>query len=156
MKVEIKQMPELHLGTIRHVGSYEQIGRAFARLGQILGPETALFMQHGSAMIAVYYDDPGSVPADRLRSDAAIVLPPDLALPVGLVEQHVPAGQFGCALHVGPYEQLGEAWRRPKGEWLPASGHQAGTGPSYEVYLNDPTTTPKPELRTEMYIPIAD
>jgi len=76
-------------------------------------------------------------------------------MPEGLVEQRIPAGRYASALHVGPYEKLGDAWARFMGEWLPASGHRMGTGPSYEIYLNDPMKVPKHELRTEMYIPIA-
>ena len=155
MNVEIKQIPERRLGTVRHVGPYNQIPLAFERLGQILGPAAASLRQRGSAMIAIYHDDPESVPLEQLRSDAAVIVPPDLALPDGLVEQRIPAGRYACALHVGPYEQLGDAWARFMGEWLPAGGHRVGSGPSYEIYLNDPTTTPKPELRTEMYIPLA-
>jgi AraC family transcriptional regulator len=83
------------------------------------------------------------------------VVPPDVALPAGLVEQRIPGGRYACAIHVGPYEQLGDTWARFMGEWLPRSGHRIADGPCYEVYLNDPTTTPKPELRTEMRIPLA-
>jgi AraC family transcriptional regulator len=156
MQVEIKQVPDLRLGTVRHIGPYNQIPVAFERLGQILGQAAAdLFRQRGSEMIAIYHDDPESVPVDLLRSDAAIVVPPDVALPAGLVEQRIPGGRYACAIHVGPYEQLGDTWARFMGEWLPRSGHRIADGPCYEVYLNDPTTTPKPELRTEMRIPLA-
>jgi AraC family transcriptional regulator len=45
-----------------------------------------------------------------------------------------------CAhtVHVGPYEQLGDAWARLLGEWVPASGNRIGDGVSYEIYLNTP------------------
>lgn len=155
MDVEIKEMPELRLGTVRHVGPYNQIPLAFERLGELLGPAAADLRQRGAAMIGIYHDDPESVPLDQLRSDAAVAVPPDLAMPDGLVEQRIPAGRYARALHVGPYEQLGDVWARLMGEWLPASGHRVGSGPSYEIYLNDPGTTPKPELRTEIYIALA-
>jgi AraC family transcriptional regulator len=156
MNVEIKNMPELRLAAVRHVGPYEGIPEAFERIGQFLGSDAALFRQHGATMIAVYHDDPEAVLAELLRSDAAIVVPPGLNVPDGLVDEKIPAGRFACVVHVGPYEQLGDVWRRFKGEWLPASGHHAATGPSYEIYLNDPATTPKADLRTEMCIPVGD
>ncbi len=122
---------------------------------EILGPAADAFRQRGAALMAIYHDAPESVPLHELRSDAAIVVPPELPMPEGLVEQRMTAGRFACALHVGPYEQLPDAWAGLMGEWLPASGHRVGEGPSYELYLNDPTTTPKAVLRTEMYLPLA-
>jgi AraC family transcriptional regulator len=82
------------------------------------------------------------------------VVPEEVPLPAGLVEQRLPAGRYAHTLHIGPYEQLGDAWARFMGEWLPASGHRIGDGVSYEIYLNTPAEVPKEELRTEMYIPI--
>jgi AraC family transcriptional regulator len=154
MHVEIKQMPERRVGTVRHVGPYNQIPEAFGRLGAIAGP-AGLFRRPDAAMIALYHDDPDTTPQDQLRSDAAIAVAEDVPLPTGLVEQRIGAGRYACAEHVGPYEQLGDAWARLMGEWLPASGHRVGNGVSFELYKNDPTKVPKEELRTEMYIPIA-
>lgn len=154
MAVEIKEMPELRVATVRHTGPYNQISEAFERLGEIAGP-AGLVSQPGAAMLGIYHDDPDSTPPDQLRSEAALVVPENMPLPEGVVEQHLPAGRYACALHVGPYEQLGDAWARFMGEWLPASGHRIGNGASYEIYLNDPTNTPKEELRTEIYISIA-
>jgi AraC family transcriptional regulator len=50
---------------------------------------------------------------------------------------------------------LGDTWARFMGEWLPASGHRVGTGPSFEVYRNTPAQVPKDQLVTELYVPIA-
>jgi effector-binding domain-containing protein len=37
---------------------------------------------------------------------------------------------------------------------LPANGHRAAN-PSYEVYLNNPMTTPKADLLTEIFLRLA-
>ena len=154
MDVQITPRPELRVGTVRHLGPYNQIPQAFERLGAIAGP-AGLFRQPGVTMIGIYHDDPETTPQEQLRSDAGIVMPEATPLPDGLVEQRIPAGLYASAVHVGPYEQLADAWARFMGEWLPSSGHRMGAGASYEIYANDPTTVPKEELRTEMFIPIA-
>jgi AraC family transcriptional regulator len=153
MQVEIKQMPEFRVATVRHTGPYNQIPVAFERLGAVAGP--AGLFQTGATVLAIYHDDPETTPQDELRSDAAVVIAADVPLPEGLVEQHLAAGRYACALHVGPYEKLGDAWARFMGEWLPASGHRVGSGASYEIYLNDPAKVAKDDLRTEMYIALA-
>lgn len=153
MQVEIIERPELRVGTIRHVGPYNQIPRAFERLGAIAG-RAGLFAQPEAAMVALYHDDPESTPHDQLRSDAAIVVGGATALPSELVEQRIPAGRYARTTHVGPYERLGDAWLRLMGEWLPASGYRLGAGVSYEMYVSDPATVAPEERRTDLYIPI--
>ena len=147
MNVTIKDQPELRVAGIRHIGPYHEIGRAFGKLGAIAGPA----MKPGMQMIGVYHDDPATTPPEKLRSDAAITLPGGAHAPNGLVEQRVPAGRYASVVHVGPYEGLPAAWAQLKNDWLPASGHAMGH-PSYELYLNDPTSTPKAELRTEILV----
>jgi AraC family transcriptional regulator len=153
MQVELKEFPSLRLAAIRHVGPYNQINEAFGRLGAIAG-RTGLFAHAGASMIAVYHDIPETTPPEQLRSDAGLTIPDGTSLPDGLTEQRIPGGRYAVTVHVGPYETLGDTWHRLMGEWLPASGHRFGSGPSYEVYLNDPTRTPKAELRTELRIPV--
>jgi len=152
MDVEIKEMPELRVGTVRHVGPYNQIPQAFERLGAIAGP--AGLLGAANTMMAIYHDDPETTPQDQLRSDAALVVPEGVRLPEPLVEQHIAAGRYARTVHVGPYEQLGDVWARFLGEWVPASGNRIGDGVSYEIYTNTPGQVPKEELRTELYVPL--
>lgn len=149
MDVTIANQPELRIAGIRHIGPYNQIGKEFGRLGGILkGPPPP-----GSQMIALFHDDPSITPPDKLRSDAALTLPANAHAPDGLIEQRVPAGRYARAVHKGGYEGLPAAWTALKNEWLPKSGHKMGH-PSYEVYLNNPMTTEKSELLTEIYLRI--
>jgi AraC family transcriptional regulator len=154
MHVDISSHPELRVAAVRHVGPYIRINEAFARLGQLAVPER-LFQRPGTMMVALFHDDVESTPADQLRSDAGLVVADDVALPDGLTEQRIPAGEYASTVHVGPYEQLGDTWARFMGEWLPASGRRLGPGVSYEVYHNTPMDTPKEKLRTEIRIPLA-
>jgi AraC family transcriptional regulator len=154
MDVQIKDKPEVRVAAVRHIGPYNQIVEAFSRLDSVVRP--AGLLKPGTQMIAIYHDDPESTPTDRLRADAAISVPPGEKLPNGVTEQRVPAGKYACAIHAGPYEQLGDSWARFMGEWLPASGYRMADGVSYEVYLNNPMTEPdKQKLRTEMCLPIS-
>ena len=153
MEVEIKDMPEFRVGAVRHVGPYDQIPLAFERLGQIGGP-AGLFQHPGAAMMAIYHDDPETTPKDQLRAEAAVVVAEHVTLPDGLIEERIPAGRYARTVHIGPYENLGDAWAHFKRESLPASGHRPGRGVSYEIYRNTPMTAPKEELRTDMYVPI--
>jgi AraC family transcriptional regulator len=153
MDVAIKYMPELRVGTIRHIGPYNQIPLAFEQLGVIVGRD-GLFRHAGAAMLAIYYDDPEATPQDQLRSDAAYVVPEGVPMPRELMEQRLPAGRYATTVHAGSYERLGDTWMRLMGEWLPASGHRIGTTPSYEIYVNNPTQVSKEQLKTELYVPV--
>ena len=154
MNVTIEQRPELRVATMHHVGPYNRISEAFQRLHAIAEP-AGLPRSPDATMLAIYYDDPETKPADQLEADAGITVPEGVPLPKGLVEKRIPAGRCAHTTHHGPYTQLGDAWSRLMGEWLPKSGHRVGEGPSYEVYRNTPMNTPPEELRTELYLPIA-
>lgn len=153
MKVDLIDIPKTRLGAVAHRGPYNEIGRAFERLGALAGP-AGLFQQPDAMVVALYYDNPEATPVEQLRSDAAISLPAGAATPNGLHEQTLPAGRYARTLFVGPYEGLGDAWARFMGEWLPASGHRVGKGPSFERYLNMPGQVPKEQLKTEICVPI--
>ncbi len=152
-QVDIVDRPALRLGAVRHVGPYQDIGRAFGRLGGIAAT-AGLFERPGAAMIAIYHDDTAATPAAELRSDAAIVVPDDAPIPAELTEVRLAGGRYARHVHVGPYSGLPQAWNVMR-DWLPSSGHRRGAGPSYEHYVSDMRTTPPDELRTALYMPLA-
>jgi AraC family transcriptional regulator len=153
MHVEVLSLPLLQVVAVPHRGPYSAIGEAFARLDALVGP---LGLEaEAVAMIALYHDDPESVPAAELRADAGLVVASELVLPEGLVALRIPEGRYARATHVGPYALLGDAWARLMGGWLPRSGHRLGPGPSYERYHNTPLTAPPDELRTDLYVSLA-
>jgi AraC family transcriptional regulator len=154
MHVELKELPELRVAAVRHIGPYNRIAEAFGRLGQIVDG-TSLIRPPATEMLALYYDDPEATPVDQLRSDAAITVANDVVLPNGLTEIRLPAGRYAWTAYVGPYNGLGDAWAQFMGSWLPQSGHRVADRPSFEIYRSTPMDTPPEKLRTEMYLPLA-
>lgn len=146
MDITIVEQPELRIAGIRHIGPYMDIGREFSRLGgMVKGP-----LPSGAKMIAVYYDDPERTPPDQLRSDAAMTLPGHAPSPLGLIEHRIAPGRFATATHQGGYEGLPDAWKTVKA-WAAQNGHVVAN-PGYEIYVNNPMTTEKSALLTEIYV----
>ncbi len=154
MNVAIEHLHSLRLGTVSHRGPYNQIGKAFERLGQIAGA-AGLFAHPGAAMIATYHDDAAATPPEELRSEAGIIVPAGVPLPAALTEVHIPEGDYARYTHIGPFEGLGDAWQRLMGEWVPAIGRRVADSPSFEIYRSDMRRTPREQLRTDLYVPLA-
>jgi len=64
----------------------------------------------------------------------------------------IPGGQQATCVYTGPYHGVGEAYEALSA-WLKEKGLQA-SGVAYEIYLNDPGSTPPEELRTEVMFPL--
>lgn len=155
MDVAIETCPARRVAALAHQGPYHTIGAAFARLGGIVGP-AGLCSHPDARMVAIYQDDPETVPAAQLRSAAGIIVPPGVDIPAPLHEVMLPAGRWARTLHRGGYQGLGEAWERFLGQWLPQSGHRMAAGDCFELYANDMADTREEDLQTLLYVPLQD
>jgi effector-binding domain-containing protein len=64
----------------------------------------------------------------------------------------IPAGRAVTCLHLGPYNQIHQAYNALQ-NWVKANGHTP-SGIAYEFYLNDPRLIPPGELKTEVVLPL--
>jgi effector-binding domain-containing protein len=67
--------------------------------------------------------------------------------------EEVPGGLCASTVHVGPYDEVGNAYEALQ-KWMTESGHSPA-GPVREVYLNDPDSVPPEQLQTEIDWPVA-
>ena len=70
-----------------------------------------------------------------------------------VVASTIPAGRRVVTMHVGPYQQLGEVYAELL-KWVAEQGERPG-GLVFEFYLNEPETTPPPELQTKIELLLA-
>jgi effector-binding domain-containing protein len=64
----------------------------------------------------------------------------------------IPGGKQASCLYVGPYKAMTPAYVALTA-WVKASGYEP-TGVAYEMYLNDPQTTPPEKLQTRIIFPL--
>ncbi|SFJ13025.1 AraC family transcriptional regulator [Albimonas pacifica] len=152
MEVRVEPRPAMLLLKRRHIGPYDRISRAFGELGARAG---AAGLAPAGPMIGLYHDDPESAPPETLRADACIALAaPPPAVPEGLELERLPAGRWAIHTLHGPYAGIPDAFRRLYGLWLPESGEEPDDRPALEIYLDEPSSTPEAELRTELCLPL--
>lgn len=149
---EIRHEPARRIGALPHRGPYNEISRAYDKLGAILGAR-GLWPLAG-AMVAVYYDDPAATPPAELRSHAGVVFGPDVVLEAPLEVVDLPAGPHAVMRYRGPYSGLGAAYEHLFGQWLRVSGRELADGPVFEIYLNTPMDTAPEDLVTEICVPL--
>jgi AraC family transcriptional regulator len=154
MDVSIEIFPERLAACLRHTGPYTEVGPSFRRMFQWAGPAGVLTPE--TLIMGLSYDDPESVPADALRYDVCFTLTAPVTVPDGIRIDRIPGGRYATHVMKGPYSQMGDAFRRLFGLWLPASGEEHDDRPCIEIYLNDITEVPEAELLTKICVPLRD
>lgn len=151
MKVTLQNLPALRVACVRHTGSYDQCGKAWDRLMAVLGPAGFLA---GARFLGVCYDDPEVTPPDKIRYDACVTVDDDFAPSGDIGILIIPGGEYAVTTHFGPYQNLGQTYRRLLGQWLPRSGRELRSSPCFEEYFNSPENTAPEDLLTDIHAPL--
>ena len=156
-KVEVKDMPEMHVAYVRHIGPYKGNEALFAdlfnRLMSWAGPRNLLRFPETKIM-AVYHDDPKVTEGDKLRTSACITVPEDTAVDGEIGKMTVPGGQFAVGNFELASDEFEEAWDVLMGSWLPESGFQPDDRLCYEITHNNPKEHPENKFVVDICIPI--
>ena len=153
MDISITNFAPLRVACVRHIGPYQECAPAWATLLAWAGPRGLLGAD--TVCLGVGHDDPAMTAPEHLRYDACIVIPDGTRADGGIAIQVLPGGDHAVAVHRGPYTRLSEVYIEIMGRWLPGQGRRLGRGSPYEIYRNNPQTTPAADLLTEVRIPLA-
>jgi len=153
VEVAVKRLQPFRVAYARHIGPYDQVGEAWSKLMMWAGPRRLL----GPSMVrlGIPHDDPEITPPERLRYDAALVVPDGVTGSGDVAIQEIAGGQYAVAMHRGPYDRLGETYAALCGQWLPASGREARNAPPLEFYRVSFEQAPPEEFVTEICVPLA-
>ena len=101
--------------------------------------------------MTVYHDF--DMKSGAMDFTSGLTLSDSVELPSGLSTRSIPSGRALTIEHLGKYEHLGNPW---------SAVHQISQykrlkvrkGDGFEIYFNDPKTTPPAELQTKIYLPL--
>jgi len=151
--VEVKDLPELNVAYVRHIGPYSEIPEAFERLARWAGPR-GLLGTPGAVTLGVYHDCPETTEAAKLRSSACLTVPPDTAVSGDVNLMTIPGGTYAVAhFEILPH-QFGEAWENLMSDWFPSSRYQPDDRMCYEIYRQDPQNHPEGKFVVDICEPV--
>lgn len=152
MKVEIKNIEEMRVAFVRHVGPYDQVGEAWDHLCMHLGK--AGYLGAGSQFIGICYDDPDVTAPEKIRYDACITVDDSFEPEADIAVQIIGGGEYAVTTHLGPYNKLGLTYNKLFGQWLLNCNRSLRSEPCLEFYLNDPDGTEPEDLLTDICLPL--
>lgn len=152
MAVRIEALDSMRLVAMFHQGPYHEIGKVWDKMNEWAAHHEV----QGHRYMSLFHDDPERIPPDKLRSHAAIEVNEDFPARDGVEIIEHPGGLYAVYRHEGPYSELPKAWAHFCSVEIPNAEHEYGKGSTFEIYLNDPRTTPPEKLITELYCPIRE
>lgn len=152
MKVEIKHIDKMRVAFVRHVGPYDQVGKAWDHLCMYLGK--AGYLGSGSRFIGICYDDPDVTDPEKIRYDACITVDDSFEPEGDIAVQAIGGGEYAVTTHFGPYNKLGQTYSKLFSQWLLQSDRELRSEPCIEFYLNDPEGTDPEDLLTDICLPL--
>ncbi len=148
----ITTLPERNAVSIRATAAPQDIG---ATLSVIL-PEVMDYLTSENVMpTGPPFTRYHSFGADAMDLEGGMTVAKPMAGTERIKPTTLPAGKVATTFHVGPYHELGNAYRALH-EWLAAEKKEPAGAP-WEVYLTDPGTEPDPsKYTTKIFWPIKE
>lgn len=151
--MEILTLPDTPLASLRFDGvTMATLGQiydsAFAAIGQAVARGLITPVLPG---VGIYHGDP--MATFDLEVGAVLAQPLDGPIVIGehrVTPSTLAAGDFAALSHLGSYDGLGESWNSLMSQ-VAAIG-RVPAEPFFEAYLNDPSSTPAEDLRTELMV----
>ena len=152
-ETKVTRMAQLHVAFIRHVGPYEAVpDTLWHRLAEWA---RARRLPIDLIFLGIAHDAPGITPPDKLRFDAAIVVPEAFAADRSIGHQVLGPAEFAITTHIGHYRTLLQAYGTIVNRVGRLKGYSFGGLPSIEVYRTTRVDANHEMNHTEIYIPVS-
>lgn len=155
--VTVKDIPDMTVAYVRHVGPYQGdsslFGKLIGRLCQWAGPRGHLSTPEAKIM-SLYHDNPEITDHEKLRLSVCVPVPDDTEVSGEVGKMKIEGGTYAFARFELPDDRYGDAWKTVFGGWLPESGYQPEDKVCFEIYHNDPNEHPGKKCIVDICIPV--
>ena len=152
-KTTVTRLAQLHVAFIRHVGPYESVTDTLWR--QLEDWMKSKRLPHDPIFLGIAHDAPGVTPPERLRFDAAVVVPEPFS-PEGMVGYQVLGpGEFAMTTHVGHYRTLPRAYASIVQRVVQLKKFRFDGLPAIEFYRTTRVDASHEMNHTEIYLPVS-
>ena len=150
--VRIETFKSMQVACIREVGPLSDVRPCLRRLFTWAGSVGA----PTGRVLKLSFQRADVAPGQRWYWKAAVELFTRERPPPGIELEALGGRRHAVHRLVGPYEGIGEAYRRLFDEWLPGSGETAAERPCMELYRNSPAKIAATYLITDLCVPLQE
>lgn len=154
MEFNVQQVHERKVAGFHMVGPWEKtVHQGFEQLSLWVKSHKIV----GEEWLAVYYDNPDVVPAEKLRCDTVVSVAENFTTPEnseGVIVTHIEGGQYAVARARVDNNDFQQQWESFFDAVEGDKRYRITGKPCFEHYLNDGSESGVWEI--DMYIPVAD
>ncbi|TPN83460.1 AraC family transcriptional regulator [Aquimarina algicola] len=152
--VEVKELPEMTVAYVRHVGPYKGDAKLFESLHSKLlsWAEPNGILEHPDVKsLIIYHDDIRVTESSKLRVSVSMTIPKETKVEAPIGKMTIEKTKYVVACFAIKVDQFQEAWDWLMGSWFPNSGYQPDDKPFFELY---PETPKNETFLVEICIPV--
>ncbi len=148
-KAVVETIDSMYVASLAKIGPYSGFGAAMGELMAWIGKNKVV---PTGAPFGVYYDDPTKTKPDSTKFEVCIPVPAQTKGDKAVKVVDLEPAQVAVAIHIGPYDKVGETYGKLMG-WITANKYVQSGAPR-EYYLSDPAKVPAESLQTKIAIPV--
>jgi AraC family transcriptional regulator len=152
-QTRVTRMAKLDVAFIRHVGPYEKVTDQLWHKLAVWAKSKRL--PTDLTFLGIAQDAPGITPPERLRFDAAIVVPAPFSAEGEIGHQVLVPREFAVTTHAGHYRTLAKAYERIVRQIVQLKGFGIEAPSAIEVYRTTRVDAQHEMNYTEIYIPVS-
>ncbi len=151
-QITIKELSELKLASISHIGEFDKASDMFKRLME-WGHQKKVLDTLNFKAITIYHDNPNVTLSSKLRFSTCVTISKNINAEGEIRQRNLNKGIYAVGNFKIKVEEISKAWKNMC-VWVIEQGYQFRDGDYFEVYHNDHKTHPKQKFIMDICIPI--
>ncbi|WP_321478465.1 AraC family transcriptional regulator [uncultured Bacteroides sp.] len=149
---EIKKMPAFNIIYCRHLGAFNEMQDAFAKLMQWAYPR-GLINAPGAKLLSVYHDNPDITDKSKLTSDAGLIVSEKIKTDGDIGQYEITGGLYAVGRFEIGMDEFPDAWHAMF-DLVKEHGCQCTNAHHYELYQNNIEEHPQKKWIVDICIPV--
>ncbi len=151
-QITVKELPELKLASISHIGEFDKAGTMFERL-IAWGHQKKVLDTSDFKAITIYHDNPNVTQTSKLRFSTCVTISESINTDGEIRQITINKGIYAVGQFEIKAEEISKAWKNMC-IWVIENGYEFRDGDYFEMYHNDHRTHPEQKFILDICIPL--
>lgn len=151
-QIIIKELSEIKLASISHIGEFDKIGNMYQRLME-WGHQKKVLTTSDFKAITIYHDNPNVTQTSKLRFSACVTINESINADGEIRQLTLQKGMYAVGHFEIKAEEIPKAWESMC-IWVIENGYEFRDGDYFEMYHNDHKTHPEQKFILDICIPL--